>query len=37
VLAPRMPKAFMIGAVVALALGLLGLVSNTTTVAALIG
>ena len=37
VLARRMPKAFMIGAVVALALGLLGLVSNTTTVAALIG
>ena len=37
VLARRMPRAFMIGAVVALALGLLGLVSNTTTVAALIG
>jgi len=36
-LARRMPRAFMIGAVVALALGLLGLVSNTTTVAALIG
>jgi hypothetical protein len=37
VLARRMPRAFMIGATVALALGLLGLVSNTTTVAALIG
>ena len=37
VLAPRTPKAFMVGAVVALALGLLGLVSNTTTVATLLG
>lgn len=37
VLARRLPRAFMIGAVVALALGLLGLISNTTTVAALIG
>ena len=37
VLAPRMPRAFMIGAVVAVALGLLGLVSNTTTVATLLG
>jgi len=32
-----MPRAFMVGAVVALAFGLLGLLSNTTTVAALIG
>ena len=37
VLAPRMPRAFMIGAIVAVALGLLGLVSNTTTVATLLG
>jgi hypothetical protein len=37
VLAPRMPRAFMIGAVVALGLGLLGLLSNTTTVTALLG
>lgn len=36
-LARRMPRAFMIGAVVALALGLLGLVSNATTVASLLG
>jgi hypothetical protein len=36
-LARRMPRAFMIGALVALGLGLLGLVSNTTTVTALLG
>ena len=36
-LARRMPRAFMVGALVALAFGLLGLLSNTTTVAALIG
>ena len=36
-LARRLPRAFMIGAVVAVALGLLGLVSNTTTVTALLG
>jgi hypothetical protein len=36
-LARRMPRAFMIGALVALGLGLLGLVSNTSTVTALLG
>jgi hypothetical protein len=37
VLARRMPRAFVIGAVVAMGFGLLGLVSNTSTVAAVIG
>jgi len=36
-LARRMPRAFMVGAGVALGLGLLGLLTNTTTVASLIG
>ena len=36
VLAPRMPRAFMIGAIVALGMGLLGLLSNTVTVADLV-
>jgi hypothetical protein len=36
-LAQRLPRAFFIGAVVAVALGFLGLLSNTTTVASLIG
>ena len=34
---PRVMRLFLLMAVVALALGLLGLVSNTTTVVALIG
>lgn len=37
ILARRLPRAFAIGAVVATGLGLLGLFSNTTTVASLIG
>ena len=37
ILARRMPRAFVIGAVVAMGFGLLGLVSNTSTVAAVIG
>jgi hypothetical protein len=37
VLARRMPRAFFIGAAVAAALGFLGLLSNATTVASLIG
>lgn len=37
VLARRVPRAFTIGAAVAIGLGLLGLLSNTTTVASLIG
>jgi hypothetical protein len=37
VLAPRKPRAFMVGATVALGMGLLGLLSNTVTVAGLIG
>ena len=36
-LAGRLPRAFLIGAIVAAGLGLLGLVTNTTTVAGLIG
>ena len=37
VLARRVPRAFAIGAAVAIGLGFLGLLSNTTTVAGLIG
>lgn len=37
VLAPRLPRAFTIGAVIAVVFGLLGLLTNTTTVASLVG
>jgi len=37
VLAPRLPRAFATGAAVAAGFGLLGLLTNTTTVAAIVG